>query len=374
MRAALLLATVLLAAPHALAKAEDEIDVHIEIPSTGPAIVQGAGVTALDRAEGERYAFALDLTAAYTTFEVEAGPGLDLARPRQLVPLLEIPDDDPWCATASVGACEYPLFEPLSNERIWDVDGPARLFFVSGDAQALRLRLGVPGPVKATLVLERDVAPPSFTIRPYTNVTPIGFFQESVTKELALADLQVRAVGETEWIPNPTPVYHFLQRFPVQGLDANTTHEVRILFMDWAGNNVTSPVYTVTTRPEPVRPIPAVTPSSPLPDATVARDGVVVRATFTSPESPVPPDGIRLFFDLTEISEGLGVSEGGVAYAPGTLDPGLHTVSVEVTNEAGGRGMARWTFRVEGANAPGLPLWALLGAAGLLAVLGRRAS
>lgn len=375
MRAAVLalVAVALALAPalgEALAQGEGGIDVSIDVPAAGAPTVEGEGVTASEFTEGERYAFTLNLTANYTTFEVTAGPGLDLERPRQLVPALVIAADEAWCKPAK-GVCDYTLFEAFPNERIWDVDGPARVFFVDGTASSLRLRLGVPGPVNATLHLQRDVTPPTFTLRPFANVTPIGFYQETVTNELALADLQVRAEGETEWIPNPTTVYHFLQRFPVQGLDADTTHEYRILFWDWAGNEASTPTLTMRTAPEPIRPIPIVTPDAPSPNATVPAEGVLVRATFTSPDSPVAPEGIRLFFDLEEVSARVGVGDGAVAYTPGPLEPGLHTVSVEITNEAGGKGTTRWTFEVKGARTPGLPVWAIL-AVGLLLAAGRR--
>lgn len=336
------------------------IDVHVEVTPTG-ATVDGASVRLLNLTPGEDYRFTLNLTKAYTTFEVRAD-GLDLERARQLVPHLYIEKGEAECLRVK-GTCDFSLFEQFPNDEIWDVDGPARVYFVNGTAEAVVLRLGIPGPVNATLLLARDVTPPNWTLRPMQDLTTIGFYQESVTDELALADLQVRARGATEWVQNPTPTFHYLQRFPVQGLTANKTFEWRLLFEDWAGNEASTPTFLVTTPPEPVKPIPVVRVVSPLPNATVPAEGVIVKVAWDSPESPVPTDGIRLFFDKKEITEGIGRGENEAAYVPPTaLAPGLHAVSVEVRNEAGGVGVAKWTFTVERAESP------LPGAAALLAV------
>ena len=371
MRFAALLLLALLTMPLAAAQGEERIDVRVVIAGEGTPAVGGEGARLLNATPGQSARLALNLTKNYTTFEVRVS-GWDVQRARQVVPLLFLDPHEPTCV-AKPGSCDYTLFEQFPNERIWDVDGPARVFFTNGTAGEVVLRLGIPGPVNATLVVERDVTPPTFVVRPPQNLTHIGFYQETTTNELALADLQVRpASGGGEWVRNPTPVYHFLQRFPVQGLHADSEYEARVVFTDWAENEATSAPYRVRTLPEPVRPIPVVTPLSPEPNATVARDGVVVRASYQSPESPVLREGVRLFFDKQEVSEKAGHTEGEVAYTvPTPLAPGLHSVSVEVTNEAGGRGVARWTFQVEGREAGAAP-WAALAGLAIAAIVATR--
>lgn len=372
MRVPALVLLALLTLPAVAAQAGNErIDVRITVTRDGEPAATGEGVRVVDHAPGEHARFALNLTRNYTTFEARVS-GWDVERARQVLPLLHIDRNASVCAERA-SPCDYPLFDPFPHERVWDVDGPARVFFTSGAPGEVVLRLGVPGPVNATLVLQRDVTPPTFVVRPPQNVTDIGFYQETTTAELALADLQVRAVGEEEWVQNPTPMYHYLQKFPVQGLDADTEHEARVVFTDWSGNEATSPTYRVRTLPEPQRPIPLVTPLSPEPNATVPREGLVVRARFTSNESPVPaPGGVRLFFDKREVTADVGLAADEVAYVvPGPLDAGTHSVSVEVTNEAGGRGIARWTFEVGGSRVDAAP-WAALAGLALAAVAATR--
>lgn len=373
MRFAVLTLLAVLVAPSALAQAQERIDVRIDV-TRGAATVTGEGAARLNLTPGEDYRFTLNLTKDYTTFEVRAS-GLDLERASQLVPHLYIAMGEAECDRVK-GTCDFSLFEQFPNDDVWDVDAPARVYSVNGTPDAVVLRLGVPGPVNATLLLARDVAPPNWTLRPMQDLTTIGFYQESVTDELSRADLQVRARGATEWIQNPTPTFHYLQRFPVQGLTANRTFEWRVLFEDWAGNEAATPTFLVTTPPEPVRPIPLVTIVSPLANATVPAEGVIVKVAWDSPESSVPTDGVRLFFDKKEITEGIGRGEDEAAYVPPTaLAPGLHSVSVEVRNDAGGVGVAKWTFTVERAESPlpGLAASLLIAGAAAFVLNTRRA-
>ena len=364
-RALLLLIPFALLAPGASAQPAGAIDATITLaPGASPTLDAPAGLVRLNSSTpGERYAFDLALDREYTTFEIRA-KGFELDRPRQLVPSLVVPED------------EYPLFHAFPNERIWDVDGAANVFHVNGTPHALVLRLGVVGPRNVTLVLEVDRTPPTYTLGERQNVTHIGFYQETTTNELALADLQVRRVGASEWIQNPTPAYHVLQRFPVQGLDAEAEYETRILFEDWAGNVATTPVARFTTPPAPFAPIPVVTILDPAPNATLPAGNLTVRVTIDSPESPVRRDGVRLFFDLREVSDALEFDGREVSYTPTTtLTDGLHRVSVEATNEAGGKGIARWSFTVGDARGNDAPLPAAIALAGLaLAVALRRRS
>lgn len=350
MRLAAFALLALLLAPLALAQAGERIDVRVVVPAQGEPTVTGEGARLLNHTRGEEVRVALNVTGEHATVEARV-TGWNVTRARQVLPLLLVERTEVLCADRS-SPCDYPLFEPVNDPAVWDVGGPVRVVHVSGAPGDVVLRLGVPGPVNATLVLARDVAPPTFQVGPPQNVTDIGFYQETTTGELALADLQVRPVAGGEWVQNPTPAYHVLQKFPIQGLDADAEYEARVVFTDWSGNNVTSPAYRVRTAPEPVRPLPVVTPVAPLPNATLdSGEGVVVRARFESPESPVNVEGVRLFFDKREVTAEVGIGEGEVAYVvPGDLARGSHSVSVEVTNAAGGRGVARWTFDVGGRN------------------------
>ncbi|HUR67763.1 MAG TPA: hypothetical protein VM370_00830 [Candidatus Thermoplasmatota archaeon] len=359
MRLALLL-VLLLAAPAALAQSEEgNLDVRITLaPHAEPEIDAPPGLVRLANAtSGELYAFDLALTQPYTTFEVRAR-SFDITRPRQIVPSLRVDES------------AYPLFYEFPNERIWDVDEPARVFFANGSAADVVLRLGIPGPANVTLVLARDVTPPTFTLGEVTNITTYGFYQETTTNELAIGDIQVRAKGANEWVVNPTPTLHFRQRFPVQGLDAGSEYEVRAVFTDWAGNNVTSDVYTVRSADEPMRAPVDVTPLAPPPNATLPPGAISVRAKIDATVG-VPPDGVRVFFDKKEVSQQAAYDGVEVRYTPSDpVGAGHHSVSVEVTDSAGGKGLARWSFDVtDGTDGAPLPPTLAAGALVLAAAL-----
>ena len=335
--AAILLALLALLAPQAQAQAPGgAIDATITLaPGSAPSIDAPAGMVRLNSSEGgEEYLFDLRLEREYTTLEVRAN-GFGLERPRQLVPTLVVPDT------------EYPLFHDFPHERIWEVDGTGNVFFTNGTGDAIVLRLGVAGPRNVTLALTVDEEPPTYTIGERQNMTHIGFYQETTTNEFALVDVQVRRAGTEAWIQNPTPSFHVLQKFPIQGLDAATEYETRIVFVDWAGNLATTPITTFTTPAAPIVPIPVLKIVSPAADATVPAVTLTIRAIVESNESPVREGGIRLFFDLREISEGIVFDGENVTYTPmDVLTEGLHRVSIEATNEAGGTGNVRWSFRV----------------------------
>lgn len=373
MRPTLVLALLALALAPALALPSG-MDAHVGLSrGAQPTLDDPAGILrVVDATPGEAYVFAVNATEAYSTIEIEAHGAVDVERPRQLVPHLRLDPREPSCRAAP-GACDYTIFEPFPNERVWEVDSPARVFFVNGTKDDFVLRLGIPGPVNATLTLVRDAKAPGYAVKPPTNVTSRSFFQETTTDELAIADLQVRKVGAAAWIPSPTPVYHVLQRFPIQGLDANATYEARIVFTDWAGNSVTTDVYTVRTAPEPAHPLPSVTILSPAENATLPPGAeVTLRALVESPESPVPREGVRVFFDKQEVTERAAYSGGEVAFLAGALDAGRHSASVEVQNEAGGRAVARWTFEVESPARAPVPWGAALVAAFVAAAAMRR--
>ena len=318
-----------------------------------------AGILELLDSSDARWTWNLTLTKPFTVIEFQ-GRDLGLDRPRQLVPILDVPED------------RYPLFHLYPNERVWEADAPAQVFHVTGDGDAPTLRIGVPGPANHTLVLEVDAVAPAFDLGEPQNVTHIGFYMETQTAELALADLQVRETGATEWVQNPTTEYHVLQRFPVQGLDADKEHEAQVVFEDWAGNVATSPTFRVRTLPAPAAALVVVRPVSPAPNSTLeSGESVVVRATMES-AAEIPREGVRLFFDLKEITD-FEAHGADLLYTPPSLASGLHRVNLEVTDAEGGFGRAAWSFTVGGSDTPFPAIAWIIGA--LLAVAGtRRAS
>lgn len=353
----LLLATLaLLSLPPAALAAQDDVDHRVLVRGASAPEAGDAPLRLVAFEPGERYEWEVEVAQEYATFEMRLEGAFDVERPRQVVPTLE------------VEGIAYPLFYPFPNERVWEVDGPARVFHVHEEEGAIVLRLGVPGPANGTLALTRDVTPPAFELGEVTNLTHFSFYRETRTQELAYADLQVREKGTEEWVRNPTPAYHVLQRFPVQGLDPDTEYEVRVVFEDWAGNVATSEVHELRTPPIPPRPKPVVTPLAPAPNESVVAGGVVVRARVESPEAPVT--SVRLFFDLKEVEEGFSFENGTLTFYPrDLLTDGLHTVSVEATNAEGGMSFARWSFQVgeERRESPAAPaLAAPLAVAALL--------
>lgn len=356
---------VLMLVPTALAETTPGVDVTITLaPDAEPAIDAPPGLVRVNETTpGERYAFDLALVESYTTLELRVR-GFDVERPRQMVPSLVVGDD------------EYPLFYAFPNERVWEADGAARVFHVQGDASDFVLRLGVEGPADHTLVMERDVTPPTFTLGNVTNVTHIGFYQETRTNEMALANLQIRKVGAVEPVENPTPELHVLQRFPIQGLDAETDYEAVVVFEDWAGNVATSETYRVRTAAAPVFPPPTIEVLEPLPNATLSPGTVTVRARIVPAGAPVIQDGIRVFFDVREVTPLIVYNGTVVTYTVlGTLGEGSHRVALEVTDTAGGHAVERWSFHLGDGDRAQTPLPALAGLAALtLAALRRRAA
>lgn len=357
MRRTLLAITILLAAlPGAVAQ-QGGTDMTIALaPGEAPRI---EGIDAIVRVSnatpGERYELDLVLTKEYTTFEVRAH-GFEIERPAQLVPSLVLPES------------EYPLFHQYVNERIWEAEAPTQLFWVGGTASDVVLRLGITGPRNVTLVLERDVTPPTFQLGNVTNVTHIGFYQETTTGELAYGDLQIRTVGASEWVVNPTPELHVRQRFPVQGLQPSTEHEARVVFTDWAGNNVTSDTFRVTTSAAPVLPTPLLTPVSPAPNALLNVSVVTIRARIESPDSPLVASTLTFFFDKRTVSSGVEYRDGEIVYTPAPLAPGKHSVGIEVLNEAGAKGETHWSFTVQDEQAREAPGIAFLGTILVIAI------
>jgi hypothetical protein len=367
MRALLLALVALLVAPAACAQdAGVATDFTVRLARGQPPQAEDPqGVLSLVEAvPGERLAWNVTIAKDYATGTFVLGDAFDVARPRQVVPTLE------------VGEGDDPFFTPFPGADVRQADAPARVFTLTREGGADVLRLGLPGPLRATLRLTRDVTPPRATLAGPDVLTPHGFLVEARTDEPALGDLQVRAKGSGgAWLDNPTTAYATLQRFPVQGLDGNATYEARLVSTDWAGNEAVSPVFEVVTPPEPARPAPTLTPLSPAPDATLPPGRVTVRVRVDDTASPLAPGAWRLFVDKHEVPGALRAEGDELVYdPPQAFDAGTHALSVEATNAAGGTGLARWSFQVAPAAAtPGslAPLAILaLAAAGVLVGMG----
>lgn len=300
-------------------------------------------VTLVSWNAGEHAEWNLTLAKNYTVGDVRIHQAFAVERARQLVPELD----------------DHYFFE-LRSDDLWDVDGPARLYNASGTDGEYVYRLGLPGPGQAVLTLRRDVTAPNYTLGPVQALTHQGFLLTTTTSEYAYADLKIRPMGGGEEVHNPTPLIALEQTFPVAGLRPETPYEVRFRFWDWSDNSVEDDGFTLQTPAKPPAPLPAFSELRPEPNSTVGPQDVIVQARYESPESPVGAGGVRLFFDKKEIHEHSLVPGGLVIYhAPSPLKAGSHSVSLEVLNEAGGFGVARWVFTVAGADfvpGPGLPM------------------
>lgn len=360
---AIAFALLFLAAPaqaHGDSNALQALDATISVaPGTDPVSDAAvAGLTFQNRTGNDWFQWRIDTAEADLVLDFHVEGDFGLERPRQFVPFLLIDDDSPGCeGPKPKGICDFRLFNPASNERVWEAQGDARIFHISGTVGDHALLVRIPGPVNATLVLQRDLEAPRFEIDEPREMTHYGFLRDTRTNELVTANTEVRRVGADEWISNPTPVFHHTQHFPIQGLAADTDHEVRTTFIDWAGNVATSDIVIIRSLPTPYTPAPVVTPNSPTPNMTLDSGAIPnISVMFETPESPLPGDGsgVLLFLDKKPIPEGFrievddaGRTSGIITYAPASaLEDGLHTARFEVTNVAGGTGAASWTFVV----------------------------
>lgn len=349
----LVTAIVVLAAPAAAAEDVLGVDVY---PDRVPTTNASEKVHLVGHDPGERYNWTVTVTDDYHVVELVVHDGFDVSRGRQMVPL--------------VGGDH---FIELHDRNVTAVDRPATVYNLTERQGAWVYRLGLPGPGERNLTLHRDVTPPEVTMGPVRNITHVSFDVKTRTSEPALAELVLeKPDGSTREQPTPRP--GIWQRFPVQGLDADTTYRFHVRVWDWSGNDNRTGTATLTTEPEPDPPEPTVRPLTPEPDATVdGAGGVVVSASFEANGSRVVTDGIRLFFDKEPVDRrNLTIRDGRVSYnAPGPLEPRPYSVSLEVPNEAGGVGVARWSFTVEGATTAESPLGAPLA---LLALAGSGAA
>lgn len=351
----LLVAALLMLVPAASA-AGDGFSVFLD-PGEEPTYAGPEGWLTLDEwTAGEHYAWHVNVSEDYVVGEFHVRGAIDVERVRQIVPMLHVADTD------------YPLFTWVPRVDLWDVDGPARLTNGTGEEGSYVIRVGIPGPAEGRLELVRDVTPPVFTVGEIEDLTHFKFYQETHTNELAYADLQIqRADGSRDVVQNPTPALHVFQRFPIQGLDADTEYTARVKFTDWAGNVAWSEPYTVKTPPRPMLPAPILTILSPQPNATMQPgEPIVIEATIEG-NGTVAPSNIRLFLDKREVREDMVYVDGLFRYTPREpLAVGTHVIRIEVVDSDGGEAATQWTFTVRDPTME----TPMLGPLGLAAALG----
>lgn len=331
------LALTTVAAPAQAAEDIARVDVYPDREPTtdDPARIQVDGYEL-----GERYDFTVRSTDDYQVVDLVIHEGFNVTRARQLVPLLD-----------------GKHFVELTQRNVTDVDRPARVFNLTTEDR-WRYRLGVPDPGEHDLTLHRDTTSPSVSIGPVRNVTHFRFDVRTETSEPALAEIVLTAPdGSVREQPTPSP--GTFQNFPVQGLEADSTYTFHVEVWDWSGNRAQTETLEVTTEPEPNPPEPIVEPVKPKPDETIeVTDSILVEAAYLPNGSAVVEEGINLFFDKERVDrKNFTVEDGTVRYrAIGTFQPRSYSVAVEVPNEAGGTGVARWSFTVEGASQANSPL------------------
>lgn len=349
------------------ASAEEGPDFTITLQADAPPLYDGpAGWFVLDEhTDGEHYAWDMDLAERFVVGDVRIPDGLfDVDRDHQVVPSVDVAAD------------HYPLFHKFPRDDVWNADAPAQVYRFIDDGDDTILRLGFKGPVAGTFELTRDVTPPTYSLGPVEDLVHYGFYQQTTTDELARADLRVRPVDGGLERENPTPMFAYIQKFPVKGLDPETEYEARVVFEDWAGNNATSETYTVTTPPRPLAPVPTITLRSPAPGATDVPPDVAIEIGIES-TSPDSVDAVRLFLDVQQIESGWRLEGDTLRYKPDMpLEDGPHRVSVEVYDIHGNMHHEQWTFWVgpgpDQAEAPAPALVPLVMALVALAALRRR--
>lgn len=356
---AIALALTTVAAPAQAVHGDGIVGVEVH-PDREPTTDHPDHVALSDHEPGQRYNWTVNVTDDYQVVDLAVHDGFNLTRTRQLVPLVD-----------------GGHFVELHQRNVTDVDRPAKVFNLTTEGGNPTYRLGIPGPGERNLTLHRDETPPTVSMGPVRNVTHFSFDVRTDTSEPAMAEL-VLAKPDGSVREQPTPKPGTFQNFPVQGLDADTTYTFHVEVWDWSGNRARTDTAEVTTAPEPNPPEPVVTPVAPEPGATVPATGsVLVEATFEANGSAIQTDGVRLFFDKEGIERGdFTVEDGKVLYrAVGPFQPREYSVAVEVPNEAGGTGIARWSFTVEGAQQANSPLGlevALVGLVGLALLRARR--
>ncbi len=365
------------AAPNESSGTSSDFDIRFTGTGGVPVTQAPPGLIVSSRWEaGEWYEWKLNLNKNTTIAEINiAGGAFDVEWIRQVVPEFNDSAQHPDAPHTHPHA-----FQVLDRVDVDVIEFPAPeaghkrtpVINITGTLDQFTYRLGLPGPGPATLLLRRDISPPAFEVGEVTELTHFSFHASSTTEEPTLATVyRLEAGAGDEPVPLPTTAYDTVQYFPVQGMQSDTEYTVWYTFTDWAGQVARSDNFSLRTLSAPAAPEPRLVDLRPAPGSTVLGPDVEVQARIVSPESLVPHDRVRLFLDKQEIPDGFTVQWGLVSAAFGGLKPGLHAVAVEVTNEAGGEGVARWTFTVEeDAGAPGpSALVTLLGAGAALAMV-----
>ncbi|MGQ0535183.1 MAG: hypothetical protein ACT4PT_03830 [Methanobacteriota archaeon] len=245
---------------------------------------------------------------------------------------------------------------------------------ITGNASEQVFRFSLPvGRHRISFV--KDVVPPTSTVGEIEHLTHFSFVLTSETDEPTLATLWIRpADGSREPVPYPTPHPAFRQTFPVQALRENATHVYWIEFEDFSGNHARTDDLSMRTLPKPVFPSPVLLSFRPFNHSNLSEPPSEIRAVIGSPNGPIPSHGVRLFFDLREVTENITFDGANVTYrVPQPLAPGPHRVGLEVRDSVGGEEQWSWRFAVVEAETPSAaPIVALLGAAGLAFLCRRR--
>lgn len=343
---------ILLVLPGVGAQDEVRVDVY---PDDEPETSHPSVVELVDASPGDAYRWTVNVTDEQVVVDLVLHEGFDVDRPRQLVPEVD---------------GEYP---GEVRGDVVDRESPRPLFNLTSDEGTGMYGLSLPGPGELNLTLERDVQPPSVSMGPVEEVTHNGFDVATTTDEYAFGALVLHDVDRGE---QPTPRLSLEQRFPVIGLDADTAYAFHVRAWDWSGNEATTSMETVTTLPEPTPPVPELTVLSPEPNGTVTSlEDIVVEVRFISEDSPVREGGVSVFFDKAPVpaSDVQFEDDRVLFHVEDALDPRSYSVSVEVTNQAGGTAVEQWSFEVEEparASFPGFVVGAIVFA--LACALGSR--
>lgn len=341
----------------------DGVDTVIRIDNDGSVTMQGdTRMTLVTEDPGVRYVWTFDHPFdAVIEFRFDPRT-FDVDRPKQVVPLLEAPER------------VFPLFHFLSGPDVWNTDAPAYVYNHSHDGATTVLRVQIPQTPDATLTLQRDTTPPAYSVGEVERLERNSFYQETTTDEFSLAELQWRANGSTDpWVPNPTPAFNTLHRFPIIGLDPDTEYDVRVVFTDWAGNlNITN-TYNVQTLARGPPPTFAIV--SPQPEArSPAGEELVIEARIETGDAEVEPGSVRLFVNLEEVHDGFTFEDGVLTHRITDPAVGHYVVAVQAETTEGGTDDVRWRFTVgdpqgEPQEAPLVPVLVLI--TSLLLVLHR---